>query len=65
MNEMLFLYYLMFQQERQWKIFKSIQWLSIHIFDTDLFFYKFNTYGIKFGGLANRELYIMWIMYFC
>jgi hypothetical protein len=30
--------------------------LSIHILDTDFYFCKFNTYGIKFGGFANREL---------
>jgi hypothetical protein len=65
MNEMLFVYCLMPQQERQWKICKSIQWLFIHIFDTNFLKSFFNTYGIKFGGFANRELYTMWIMYFC
>jgi hypothetical protein len=56
MNAMLFLYCLTFQQERQWKIFKSIQWFSIHILDTNFVFVKFNTYGIQFGAFANREL---------
>jgi hypothetical protein len=46
----------MLQQERQWKVLKSIQWLFIHILDTNYFLKKINTYGIKFGGFANREL---------